>query len=51
LSCSQLGALLATLVIGLLCTVQLTNALFSQQPAKLDAINTGYRLLCNPATP
>jgi hypothetical protein len=27
-------------------TVQLTNAVFSKQPGKLYAINTGYQLAC-----
>ena len=32
--------------LGFVTTVQLTNSLFSRQPAKLYAINTGYQLLC-----
>jgi len=36
--------------LGFVTTVQLTNALF-KQPAKLYAINTGYQLVCNLATP
>ena len=32
--------------LGFVTTVQLTNALFSKQPAKLYAINTGYQLVC-----
>ena len=32
--------------LGFVTTVQLTNALFSRQPAKLYAINTGYQLVC-----
>lgn len=32
--------------LGFVTTVQLTNALFMRQPAKLYAINTGYQLLC-----
>jgi len=32
--------------LGFVTTVQLTNSLFSQQPAKLYAINTGYQLVC-----
>jgi surface polysaccharide O-acyltransferase-like enzyme len=31
---------------GFVTTVQLTNSLFSRQPAKLYAINTGYQLVC-----
>ncbi len=32
--------------LGFVTTVQLTNALFSKQPAKLYAINTGFQLVC-----
>jgi hypothetical protein len=32
--------------LGFVTTVQLTNALFSRQPSKLYAINTGYQLVC-----
>jgi Protein of unknown function (DUF1761) len=32
--------------LGFVTTVQLTNALFSRQPAKLYMINTGYQLVC-----
>jgi hypothetical protein len=32
--------------LGLVATVQLTGALFTQQPAKLFLINTGYQLIC-----
>ena len=32
--------------LGFITTVQLTGALFSRQPAKLYAINTGYQLVC-----
>jgi hypothetical protein len=32
--------------LGFVTTVQLTNSLFSQQPAKLYFINTGYQLVC-----
>jgi len=32
--------------LGFVTTVQLTNALFSRQRAKLYAINTGYQLVC-----
>jgi uncharacterized protein DUF1761 len=32
--------------LGFVTTVQLTNALFMRQPAKLYAINTGYQLVC-----
>ena len=32
--------------LGFVTTVQLTNAVFSKQPAKLYAINTGYQLVC-----
>jgi uncharacterized SAM-binding protein YcdF (DUF218 family) len=32
--------------LGFVTTVQLTNALFSRQPARLYAINTGYQLVC-----
>jgi uncharacterized SAM-binding protein YcdF (DUF218 family) len=32
--------------LGFVTTVQLTNALFSKQPVKLYAINTGYQLAC-----
>jgi len=32
--------------LGFVTTVQLTNALFGKQPAKLYAINTGYQLVC-----
>src|SRR5580692_553842 len=32
--------------LGFVTTVQFTNALFSRQPAKLYAINTGYQLVC-----
>jgi hypothetical protein len=32
--------------LGFVTTVQLTGALFSRQPAKLYAINTGYQLVC-----
>jgi hypothetical protein len=32
--------------LGFVTTVQLTNSLFSRQPAKLYAINTGYQLVC-----
>jgi hypothetical protein len=32
--------------LGFVTTVQLTNALFSRQPAKLYAVNTGYQLVC-----
>ena len=32
--------------LGFVTTVQLTNALFTKQPAKLYAINTGYQLVC-----
>ncbi len=32
--------------LGFVTTVQLTNALFSQQRPKLYAINTGYQLVC-----
>src|SRR5271157_625120 len=32
--------------LGFVTTVQLTNSLFSHQPAKLYAINTGYQLVC-----
>jgi hypothetical protein len=31
--------------LGFVTTVQLTNALFMRQPAKLYAINTGYQLV------
>jgi hypothetical protein len=31
---------------GFVTTVQLTGSLFSRQPAKLYAINTGYQLVC-----
>jgi Protein of unknown function (DUF1761) len=37
--------------LGFVTTVQLTNALFSKQPAKLYAINTGYQVVCDLATP
>jgi hypothetical protein len=32
--------------LGFVTTVQLTGALFSKQPMKLYAINTGYQLVC-----
>jgi hypothetical protein len=32
--------------LGFVTTVQLTGAIFSKQPAKLYAINTGYQLVC-----
>ena len=32
--------------LGFVTTVQLTNALFSQQKARLYMINTGYQLVC-----
>ncbi|MBZ5682514.1 MAG: DUF1761 domain-containing protein [Acidobacteriia bacterium] len=32
--------------LGFVTTVQLTNSLFSRQPSKLYAINTGYQLVC-----
>jgi len=32
--------------LGFVTTVQLTNSLFSRQPAKLYAINTGYQFVC-----
>ena len=32
--------------LGFVTTVQLTNSLFSRQPTKLYAINTGYQLVC-----
>ncbi len=32
--------------LGFVTTVQLTGALFTRQPAKLYAINTGYQLVC-----
>jgi Protein of unknown function (DUF1761) len=32
--------------LGFVTTVQLTNSLFSRQPARLYAINTGYQLVC-----
>ena len=32
--------------LGFVPTVQLTNSMFSRQPAKLYAINTGYQLVC-----
>jgi len=32
--------------LGFVTTVQLTSSLFSRQPAKLYAINTGYQLVC-----
>ena len=32
--------------LGFVTTVQLTNSLFSRQPAKLYAIKTGYQLVC-----
>jgi surface polysaccharide O-acyltransferase-like enzyme len=32
--------------LGFVTTVQLTNSLFSRQPAKLYAINTGFQLVC-----
>ena len=32
--------------LGFVTTVQLTGALFSKQPARLYAINTGYQLVC-----
>jgi len=32
--------------LGFVTTVQLTGALFSRQPAKLYAINTGYQMVC-----
>jgi Protein of unknown function (DUF1761) len=32
--------------LGFVTTVQLTNALFMRQPARLYAINTGYQLVC-----
>lgn len=32
--------------LGFVTTVQLTNALFSRQRARLYAINTGYQLVC-----
>lgn len=32
--------------LGFVTTVQLTNALFSKQRARLYAINTGYQLVC-----
>jgi hypothetical protein len=32
--------------LGFVTTVQLTGAMFSKQPAKLYAINTGYQLVC-----
>src|SRR5580704_3670646 len=32
--------------LAFVTTVQLTNSLFSRQPAKLYAINTGYQLVC-----
>jgi hypothetical protein len=40
------GAEIAFVVwLGFVTTVQLTNSLFSRQPAKLYAINTGYQLI------
>ena len=32
--------------LGIVTTVQLTNALFSKQPFKLYLINTGYQAVC-----
>jgi hypothetical protein len=32
--------------LGFVTTVQLTNSLFSRQPAGLYAINTGFQLVC-----
>ena len=32
--------------LGIVTTVQLTNALFSRQPFKLYLINTGYQAVC-----
>jgi hypothetical protein len=32
--------------LGFVTTVQLTNALFMRQPAKLYALNAGYQLVC-----
>jgi len=32
--------------LGFVTTVQLTNTLFSRQPSRLYAINTGYQLVC-----
>jgi Protein of unknown function (DUF1761) len=32
--------------LGFVTTVQMTGALFTKQPAKLYAINTGYQLAC-----
>lgn len=32
--------------LGFVTTVQMTNALFSKQPGKFYAINTGYQLVC-----
>jgi hypothetical protein len=32
--------------LGFVTTVQLTNSLFTKQPAKLYAINTGYQVVC-----
>jgi hypothetical protein len=32
--------------LGFVTTVQLTNSLFSRQPARLYLINTGYQLVC-----
>ncbi|HXP43250.1 MAG TPA: DUF1761 domain-containing protein [Candidatus Acidoferrales bacterium] len=61
LSAAVLGKIIATAAIhtplygikmglavwlGFVTTVQLTNALFMRQPAKLYAINTGYQLVC-----
>ena len=55
LSAAVLGKIIAIATIhtplygikmGFVTTVQLTNALFMRQPAKLYAINTGYQLVC-----
>lgn len=32
--------------LGFVTTVQMTNSLFSRQPARLYMINTGYQLVC-----
>jgi hypothetical protein len=32
--------------LGFVTTVQLTNSMFTRQPAKLYAINTGYQMVC-----
>ena len=36
----------AALWLGLVATVQLTDALFGKKPVKLYLINTGYQLVC-----